>query len=72
MPAAGYKSIKDAGIVEHLKYLTMPAVALGFIESGLMIRMTRSSMLDVLNSDYIRMAKAKGVSNISITIKQCI
>lgn len=61
LPASGYVPISQ-GWGKHLKYLTMPAIALGFIESGLMIRMTRSAMLEVLDSDYIRAARAKGVS----------
>ena len=69
LPAAGYKSVAEAGLWEHLRYLTLPAIALGFIEAGLMIRMTRSSMLEVLGSDYIRMAKAKGEKSLAITCK---
>ncbi|MGI5885004.1 MAG: ABC transporter permease [Candidatus Spyradocola sp.] len=69
LPAAGYKSIAEDGLVEHLRYLVMPAVALGFMEAGLILRMTRSSMLEVLGSDYIRMAKAKGEKSITITLK---
>ena len=68
---AGYKSL-DQGLGIHLKYLTMPAIALGFMEAGLILRMTRSSMLEVLSSDYIRMAKAKGEKNWSITLKHAL
>lgn len=69
LPVAGYKTVADAGIATHLKYLTMPAIALGFMEAGLILRMTRSSMLEVLGSDYIRMAKAKGERNSAIVMK---
>lgn len=69
LPVAGYKTVSDAGIATHLKYLTMPAIALGFMEAGLILRMTRSSMLEVLGSDYIRMAKAKGERNGAIVMK---
>lgn len=72
LPAAGYKSVAEAGLWEHLRYLTLPAIALGFIEAGLMIRMTRSSMLEVLGSDYIRMAKAKGLSQKVIFLKHAL
>ncbi len=63
LPAAGYKTVSGAGLWNHIRYLILPAISLGFIEAGLMIRMTRSAMLEVLSSDYIRMAKAKGVAN---------
>lgn len=72
LPVAGYKTVADAGIATHLKYLTMPAIALGFMEAGLILRMTRSSMLEVLGSDYIRMAKAKGERNGAIVMKHAI
>jgi peptide/nickel transport system permease protein len=39
----------------------MPAFALGFLQSALIARMTRSSMLEVLGSDYVRTARAKGL-----------
>lgn len=71
-PVAGYKTIAEAGFLKHLKYLTMPAIALGLMEAGLILRMTRSSMLEVLNSDYIRMAKAKGEKNLAITMKHAL
>ncbi len=44
-----------------LKHLIMPAVALGTIPMAVITRMTRSSMLEVMNEDYVRTARAKGV-----------
>ena len=69
LPAAGYKTLAEDGMAEHLRYLVMPAIALGFMEAGLILRMTRSSMLEVLGSDYIRMAKAKDEKSLAITCK---
>ena len=45
-----------------LSHLILPAVAIGTIPLAVVARMTRSSMLEVLGEDYIRMAKAKGLS----------
>jgi peptide/nickel transport system permease protein len=42
---------------------SVPAAAVGFRSSALIMRLTRSSMLEVLRQDYIRTARAKGVSN---------
>ncbi len=67
-PVSGYTEVKD-GFWKHVKSLTLPAVALGFMNAALMMRMTRASMLEVLNSDYIRMAKAKGVRGFFIITK---
>lgn len=44
-----------------LKHLILPAVALGTIPMAVVMRMTRSSMLEVMNEDYVRTARAKGV-----------
>ncbi len=71
LPSSGYTPL-SGGLFKHLKQLTLPAIALGFIESGLMIRMTRSAMLEVLDSDYIRAAKAKGVSLSSLFMKHAL
>src|SRR5699024_11626505 len=48
----------QAGAV--LKYLILPSIALGTIPMAIIARMTRSSMLEVMNSDYIRTIRAKG------------
>ncbi len=50
-----------AALVDALKHLAMPALALATIPMAIVARMTRSSMLDVLNADYIRTAHAKGL-----------
>lgn len=46
--------------VQTLKHLILPSVALGTIPMAIIARMTRSSMLEVMRSDYIRTARAKG------------
>ena len=68
LPVSGYTPW-SGGAAAHLRSIAMPAVALGFMYTALMMRMTRSSMLEVLNSDYIRMAKAKGVSEAALVGK---
>jgi len=50
----------------ELLLLSVPAAAVGFRSSALMLRLTRSSMLEVLRQDYIRTARAKGASERSI------
>jgi peptide/nickel transport system permease protein len=60
-----YKS--NAGSVwEEIALLSIPAAAVGFRSSALVMRLTRSSMLEVLRQDYIRTARAKGASEGSI------
>jgi peptide/nickel transport system permease protein len=48
-------------LVDGLKRLVLPAVALGTIPLAVIVRITRASVLDVLNEDYVRTAEAKGL-----------
>ncbi|MBT9144370.1 MAG: Glutathione transport system permease protein GsiC [candidate division WS2 bacterium] len=61
LPVAGYTPISE-GIWQTIRSLFLPALTLGFIQSTFIARMTRSSMLEVLSQDYIRTAKAKGLT----------
>jgi len=61
LPVAGYRPLED-GLGRHLTYLVLPAVALGAMQAALIARTTRSSMLDVLTENYMKTAKAKGLS----------
>ena len=47
----------------------LACIALGFMNSALMMRITKASMLEVVNSDYIRMAKSKGVKEFFLVAK---
>lgn len=67
-PVSGYVTWSE-GIGAHIKSITLPAIALGFMYAALMMRMTRASMLEVLGSDYIKMAKAKGVKEMTLVGK---
>jgi dipeptide transport system permease protein len=49
-----------------LSHLVLPAVALGTIPLAVIARMTRSAMLEVLNEDYVRTARAKGLSPLRV------
>ncbi len=60
-PAVGYAYISEGGVWQSMRYLLLPAIALGLQRSASLARVTRSSMLDVLNSDYIRTARSKGL-----------
>ena len=72
LPASGYKEISDAGIGAHFRYLLLPSVSLGMMHAALLSRMTRSSILEVLNKDFIKMAKAKGVKAFSLMFKHAL
>jgi peptide/nickel transport system permease protein len=61
LPAAGYASLL-VDPVAAARFMVLPAVSLGLNQSALIARIARSFMLDVLGQDYIRTARAKGVS----------
>ena len=55
-------SDEEGAFVDALKHLILPAIVLGTIPLAVIARMTRSAMLEVLREDYIRTARAKGLS----------
>jgi ABC-type dipeptide/oligopeptide/nickel transport system permease component len=55
-----------------LKYLVLPAVALGLPRVGRIARITRSSLLEVIDQDYIRTARAKGLSERVIVVRHAL
>jgi peptide/nickel transport system permease protein len=60
LPVQGYTSFSQ-GLWPWLENLILPAIALGCVYIALIARITRASMLEVLQQDYIRTAKAKGL-----------
>ena len=60
LPVQGYTPL-DQGFWPWLRNLLMPAISLGFIYIALIARVTRATMLEVLQQDYIRTARAKGM-----------
>ena len=60
LPASGYTPLTEDP-VDNLRKLLMPAITLGVYELALVTRFLRAEMVEVLNSDYIRTARAKGI-----------
>lgn len=61
-----------AGLADVLVHLILPTLALSLYSMAIITRMTRSSMLETLNADYIRTARAKGLSKGSVNIKHAL
>lgn len=62
LPASGMYSVYGGGdLPDLLRHIILPAGTLAFIATGVIARLTRSSMLEVLRQDYIRTARAKGL-----------
>jgi len=60
LPSGGYIALSEDP-VGWLRTSTMPAISLALLQAGLLARITRSTMLEVLRQDYIRTARAKGL-----------
>ena len=60
LPPSGFEPLQEGGL-SGLRYLVLPSIAIAASNAAFLARMVRSSMLDVLNQDYVRTARAKGV-----------
>src|SRR6201998_2304093 len=71
LPVQGFKSI-TAGLGPFLERIILPTVTLSFIYIALIARMTRAAMLDVLGEDYVRTARAKGISETAVLLRHAL
>ncbi|HKV44926.1 MAG TPA: ABC transporter permease [bacterium] len=71
LPVAGYEPLLG-GVGPWLRHLVLPAVALAFTQAGLIARMARDSTIDVLDEDYIRTARGKGVGEAPILVRHAL
>lgn len=60
------------GLLEHWKYLFVPALSLGIVQAAYITRMTRSSLLEVLYKNYIRTARAKGLKERKVVLRYAL
>jgi peptide/nickel transport system permease protein len=71
LPSGSYVPLTE-NPAEHFQGMILPAFALGFSAAGLLARLVRSSMLDVLSEDYVRTAWAKGVPGRSVILTHAL
>jgi peptide/nickel transport system permease protein len=62
----------SSGVGAALRSLLLPAVALGLFQAAVLVRATRSAVLDVLREDYVRTARAKGVSELRVVARHTL
>jgi peptide/nickel transport system permease protein len=67
-PVAGYGD-PGASLADRLGHLILPSAVLGIVNSALITRFTRASMLDVLGDDYVRTARSKGLSEARVVLR---
>ncbi|MEO5755385.1 MAG: ABC transporter permease [Mesorhizobium sp.] len=71
LPPGGYTPFSEAPL-QNLKQMIMPALSLGIVSSALLIRIMRASMIEVLSTDYVRTAYAKGAAQKIVVMRHAI
>lgn len=71
LPPPGYASPWD-DLARNLQQIWLPVLLLGYAQSAIISRLTRSAMLDVLREDYIRTARAKGLSERAVVLRHAL
>lgn len=61
-----------AALKSSLQHLALPAITLGYFSTAVLLRMTRSSMLEVLTQDYVRTAQAKGLRDRTVLLRHAL
>jgi len=72
LPVQGYKSPFEHGIWQFLQHIILPTMTLSVIYIALIARMTRASVQEVLQEDYVRTARAKGQSELKILLRHAL
>jgi peptide/nickel transport system permease protein len=72
LPAIGYSEITEEGFGEWFKRLILPSLAIGTGYSAILMRFVRAGLLEVLGSDYVRTARAKGVRERSVVLRHAL
>lgn len=70
-PVSGYGG-PESTFAERLQFLILPSLVLGIVNSALILRFTRASMLDVLGEDYIRTARSKGMGERRVVLRHAL
>jgi peptide/nickel transport system permease protein len=71
LPSGGYVPLTQS-VPDNLKFLVMPAVALGVANAAVIMRLTRSTLLEVLHTDYVRTAFAKGLREQKVVTRHAL
>ncbi|MCA3178559.1 MAG: ABC transporter permease [Burkholderiaceae bacterium] len=71
LPVQGYARLSE-GLLPFLERLVLPAVTLSVVYVALVARITRTSVLDVLNEDYVRTARAKGLTEREVLVRHAL
>jgi peptide/nickel transport system permease protein len=72
LPAIGYSELTEDGFWPWLQRLILPSLAIGAAYSAILMRFVRAGLLEVLGSDYVRTARAKGVRERAVVLRHAL
>jgi peptide/nickel transport system permease protein len=72
LPASGMPLMGDAPLSEQLYHMILPVTVLTFFDVGPLVRYVRASMIETLNSDFVRTARAKGLPERTIIVRHAL
>ncbi|PPR14832.1 MAG: Glutathione transport system permease protein GsiC [Alphaproteobacteria bacterium MarineAlpha9_Bin7] len=72
LPASGIHTVGESGLADSLRHMILPVVTLSIASIGSLTRYVRAAMMEVLRNDYIRTARAKGLSQSTIVFKHAL
>jgi len=72
LPAGGVHEVGDAGLASRLAHLVLPAATLSVLTTGTYLRFARGALLEVVGEDFMRTARAKGLSKLRALVRHAL
>ncbi len=73
LPTSGRGDLEVSGLFgDRIKHLILPGIALGYFQVAALMRLIRSSMLEVLDTEYVKLARIKGIPEWKVIWKHCV
>jgi peptide/nickel transport system permease protein len=72
LPSSGYPGVLGTGNITNLRYLILPCLTIAIPSSGLIARLTRSFVIDILSMEYVTTARSKGLRESVVVIKHVL
>lgn len=69
LPAGGFASLREDGLVVYLRHMLLPSYTVGFLFTAIVMRMFRGDLLETMNKEHVKAAKAMGVPRYKIILQ---
>jgi peptide/nickel transport system permease protein len=71
LPPSGYRPLRE-GVIDNLRYMALPAITLAISMSAVLMRTTKAAMIEVLDQDFIKFTRAKGIRERLVIYKHAL